>query len=108
MKMHKRSERWIFFEAYCQCEIPKGTELTFGDIKDILRDKKRITVASDNVLLREMKGSAQYLELIRDNKKDRSKKVFKNTLGDHYGETYKRRSIDGRYTYIFEDGTYVH
>lgn len=81
--------------------------MTFGDIKDILTKNHWNEISSNNTLLHELRGSAQYLELVKENKNDRTKRIYKNTLGNHYGETFHRVKIDGRYTYVFEDGTYV-
>lgn len=86
-------------EAYFQCRVKKGEELTFDQVIGILNDKWRGCIPRHgfHAVVR-----TRMPYLISNDCKG-IKRVYTNTLGDHYGEDFPTcRIVDGKVRYDFE------
>lgn len=86
-------------EAYFQCKVKKGEQLTFDQVINVLNDKWRGCIPRNgfNALVR-----TRMPYLISNNCKGKYR-VYTNTLGDHYGEDFPLRSVvNGKVRYDFK------
>lgn len=93
---HRSILVWKWIEAYSRCKIKNGEEISRYQIFLILKDHYR----SGPVPISQM-ASCIYTKMpwfvkIGDG-------LYRNTLGDHYGEPFpKRVVINGKIEYVFD------
>jgi len=87
-------------EAYFQCKVKKGEQLSFDQVICILNDKWRGCIPRHgfHAVVRTR------MPYLISNDKRGEKRVYTNTLGDHYGEDFPTSKIvDGVLTFKFKE-----
>ena len=89
---------WRWLRVYFECEVKKGECMTAGAINGILLKRFRYTAPDKREMMKGMTFATPYLELMDTPKKHPMffEKVYRNTLGNHYGKPYKMVKKDGK------------